>query len=106
MTEWKLVPVEPTEEMSRSGSVQTEVGGDWRAGSTLNDAEASTCYTAMLAAAPKASEDAELVWKAAQSMCRRRNPHCIAYGDACLNATCDVHTEARAVLKMLEGNHD
>jgi hypothetical protein len=97
MTEWKLVPVDPTDEMTRFGSVQTEIGGSWREGSTLNDAEAATCYTAMLAAAPQASEDEELVERVARAL---RFAGRSTLGDPrCLLIT-------RAILAILDGNHE
>lgn len=62
-------------------------------------------WAAKPAAAPKASEDDALVERVSQSMCRRTNPRCLAYGGPCVNdAICGVHDDARAVLKMLEGD--
>ena len=90
---YKIVPVEPTEKMEKAWS-QSD-----------HEETAKADWAVMLSAAPKASEDDELVERVSQSMCRRTNPRCLAYGGPCVNdAICGVHADARAVLKMLEGD--
>lgn len=71
---YKLVPVEPTDEMLHA-ALNAPYGKPWSAG---------------IAAAPKASEDEALVEKLIETLAQ-------------VSAS-DYSTQARAVLKMLEGS--
>lgn len=79
---WKLVPVEPTEEMLDACDF---VSGSW------DDHE--DVYSTAVAAAPKASQDEELVEKVAKAI----------MFDAESRGGISPMNAARAVLKMLEG---
>lgn len=80
MTEWKLVPVDPTFEMLRP----------WEDGDHIRFG----VYVDMLAAAPKASEDHTLEQRVSDLF------------NAYDSETDDPVLFARAVIKVLEGNHD
>jgi hypothetical protein len=87
MARWKLVPVEISYAMRDAWGVEDLGPGvseaDWRA---------------MLAAAPKASEDEALVVKIADTIWEAMN---VDESDPT-----STRCAARAALKMLEGNHD
>ncbi len=87
---WKLVPVEPTEEME--DALWVAMFEEPREVSPL----AYAGITAMLAASPPASQDEELVEKVARAAYRAWDCHHA-------HAREEWREVARAVLKMLEG---
>ena len=89
MTEWKLVPVEPTEEMVSAN--HCECGN-----AQERDWYIITDYQSMPAAAPKASEDEALVERVALQLQQWDWS----------NNTVTAINRARVILKMLEGNHE
>ena len=90
---YKIVPVEPTEEMS-------EAGHD----AICDDHDQDGVWRYMLAAASKTSEDEGLVGKVAFVLCEydEEYPGTCGCGGQCTN----THSigQARAVLKMLESD--
>jgi hypothetical protein len=84
---WKITPVQPTWDMCGDGAAVPErpVAG-----------YINRVYDAMLASAPPASEDAELVESLAREILRIRHGYVMVPGESTLN-------EARAVLAYLAG---
>ena len=114
MTKWKIVPVEPKVAMlARAVLLNSEPSADdvrlasmavdshpkapssgMRAAVIVATSQIAMDYRTILAASPKASEDEELVERVARIMS--------AFED-----TAKVYADrARAVLKMLENEHD
>lgn len=87
MTQWKLVPVEPTDEMAHAFTESIQF---WME----ENGEDKDVYQSMLAAAPKASEDEELVETVALMLARWDMEYYPVTNQ----------NKARAILKMLENS--
>lgn len=91
-TKWKIVPVDPTEEMINAGENKDRPAAEY-SGYSMEYADCERHYAAMLAASPKASEDEALVENVAEAIWKCK------YGPGNRMAAERI---ARAVLKMLE----